>query len=299
MAECKKYMDLISGFADGELADGEKAGLERHLAECPECQALLSAYRSISEAAEEAMEEPPEELAGLVMARIMALPEGAAAESGRRTRKTIMPVIISFVAAAACLALVFIVKPQLFGFSGSSGAAPNAAAPEAAAVSPPALSDAGEDQYAQMKIAPAGQADATDDYGAESTQDTEGSAASPTQTAAGSAEKSTGTATATAAGTAGSTTASPEPSIEPHLMLGAVQSTEADTVKLEKYYAVITIKGQLPDILQAEQQTDNGDGTFNIEVSVQTAEQLISEKYEAVLGSGDATTALVVYTPAS
>ena len=61
------------------------------------------------------------------------------------------------------------------------------------------------------------------------------------------------------------------------------------------YYAVITVTGQLPDVLKDYEKTDAGDGSYLIEVTVSTADQLISKGYEAEPGDDSLTEALVVY----
>jgi anti-sigma factor RsiW len=40
----------LSAYMDGEVPAGERAGIERHLAECPACAATLVEYRSLSTA---------------------------------------------------------------------------------------------------------------------------------------------------------------------------------------------------------------------------------------------------------
>jgi anti-sigma factor RsiW len=293
VAECTKYTNMISGFADGELSDSEKAELQRHLDECPDCMALLSAYRSISEAAEKSMTEPPADFASSVMRRIKALPEDEQAEKftgpARRNRKSYKPVIISLVAAAACLALVFLVSPQLFGFLGGSrtassvpDAAPNAAFDVSAAASAtPAPGEGGTLQAPAAKQADTGSntEGTTQDYAIASTpQLTGGAEPSPS----GQAQPS----------------AAPSASAPPDIQQPQVVSAESLTDYLKEYYAVITIKGQLPDILTEKAKLDNSDGTFNIEITVDLAEQLIKDGFDVQMGNKDMTAALVVYAPA-
>ena len=49
MADCTKYRDMISGFADGEISEKEENEVQRHLEECASCRMLLTLYKSISE----------------------------------------------------------------------------------------------------------------------------------------------------------------------------------------------------------------------------------------------------------
>lgn len=63
------YRMLVSAAIDGEATEAELAELEEHIAGCPECAALLEAYKSVgSELAVEA--EPPAKLAEGVMYRV-------------------------------------------------------------------------------------------------------------------------------------------------------------------------------------------------------------------------------------
>lgn len=48
MNDCEKYSELISALIDGELNDEERAALEAHLAECPDCRRVSEAFSAIS-----------------------------------------------------------------------------------------------------------------------------------------------------------------------------------------------------------------------------------------------------------
>jgi hypothetical protein len=79
----------------------------------------------------------------------------------------------------------------------------------------------------------------------------------------------------------------------------ATAGGDAETAVLPRnsadYYAVITITGQLPDILKDDEKMDAGDGSYLIDISRETAEALIDEGYEAELGDENLTEALVIY----
>ena len=89
MADCTKYRELLSGQADNALTEAENSELMKHLEGCAACRALLSVYRDITCAAEESMEEPPEDFAAGVMRRIKALGNENAAAGRARTKKTL------------------------------------------------------------------------------------------------------------------------------------------------------------------------------------------------------------------
>ena len=289
MADCTKYRELLSGFVDNALTEAEKTELTAHLKGCAACRALLAVYRDVANAAEESMAEPPADFAAGVMQRIKALdsPDGKVSNiaAGRaRTKKSYKPVIISFVAAAACLALAFIVTPQLFQFGGSGKTASMAdapaaeAAPEAyslqAQVQPSAAPAAGTDIALKATESDAGHGDAVRP---ESTENPGG----------GAPDAMTGIM------------ASPVPSAAPSYsgVDGLPHVKNWTTEDLTEYYAVITISGQLPELLAVNARVDNGNGTYTIEVTVDIADQLVRDGYTAEPGNAEKTKVLVIYTP--
>lgn len=68
--ECKEFEILISGSIDRENTAEEECRLQKHLASCPRCRALLSDYAAISKVIGDLSEEPPEALLNGVMAQI-------------------------------------------------------------------------------------------------------------------------------------------------------------------------------------------------------------------------------------
>jgi hypothetical protein len=310
VADCAKYKDLISSFADGELSDKEETEVRKHLDDCPVCQALLTACQSITEACEVSMEEPPEAFAGSVMERIRALPAETAPVAGAKKSRSVRPFIISFVAAAACLALVFIISPQLFSFGGSSKTASSAAS---SAVPAPML-QAQASQARDTGSAAAPKSPAAKSAGTAQAESAPNYAASSEQLMTGAAEAPDGAGSPASAGTgATDDSAAPEAGGQPDAAAAPVPSASAapaasaldgdnavhsDTaVNLEKYYAVISVKGLLPAILTNTAITRNSDGTESAEIPVETADRLIADGYPAVLGNSDALAALVLYTP--
>lgn len=113
MKDCEYYREKISCLIDGELSPEETAGLEAHIAGCPECRALYEAFTAVSAALSEGMEEPTEHIAPSVMQEVRAI-------AGRKKRG----MWIKCLSAAACLALVVLVgaKAGLFGGTSYSGA---------------------------------------------------------------------------------------------------------------------------------------------------------------------------------
>ena len=72
MQECEAALELISAHLDGELTPEETARLEAHLAQCPQCRALLADLTALHEAMPRQEVPPPAGLKDGVMARIAA-----------------------------------------------------------------------------------------------------------------------------------------------------------------------------------------------------------------------------------
>lgn len=149
MKDCEYYREKISCLIDDELSPEEKAELEKHIADCPECRALYDAFTAVSAAVRDGMEEPPEHIAPAIMCSVRAC-------AGAKKRR----VWVKYLSAAACLALVVLIgaKAGLFGGSeyGSSynyadsavGEAENENMDEA-----PKTADVGQDMYSNMERA--------------------------------------------------------------------------------------------------------------------------------------------------
>lgn len=272
MANCKKYREMISCYADGELSEADRSELQKHLEECASCRSLLSLYKSITGAAAELMKEPPDNFAASIMEKIRLLPERENTDKPKAAKpKSLRPVVISFVAAAACLALAFIVSPQLFGFGRSSDMTANV--PMASAAYDTASEEIALDNNAPDSVMKA------------------------TESADTGGEANDGAGTAYQTQLAPTVTAAPMPSDNEAPEYGTYERGVTDEL-LSEYYAVFVIEGLRPDILMDYSMTDNQDGTFSIEISVETANQLIKEGFKPDMGAPEAAKALVKYTPA-
>lgn len=95
---CDEALILISGSIDGQNTQQEEAALQAHLSECPECRALLQAYRDIDGNVADMNVPAPEALLPDIMERIKA-------EQKRKKSKPWRSVI----AAAGLVAAVFAV----------------------------------------------------------------------------------------------------------------------------------------------------------------------------------------------
>ena len=137
MNKCAEYLELISAYADGELAEADKLLVEEHLAECENCSAILDLYRGASAAFAESCVPAPEELLGGVMSGIMTdggVGDGGAEDAGSaggaggdsvnnaNTGKgtVIRMVLTRYVPIAACLVLILLTVPRFLDLNRSS-----------------------------------------------------------------------------------------------------------------------------------------------------------------------------------
>ena len=113
------YRMLVSAAIDGEATEAELAELKEHIAGCPECAALLEAYKAVgSELAVEA--EPPAKLAEGVMYRVKNEKKKRPFAFGRFTA-----------IAAAAIVIIFAGRFALGGLFRAGSAPKDASAPEA------------------------------------------------------------------------------------------------------------------------------------------------------------------------
>lgn len=283
MAECKKNRELISCYADGELSGNEREELEKHLETCVSCRSLLALYRNITKAAAESLEEPPDTFTDSVMRKIKALPEEMKTEvsAANKPRKPIKPILISFVAAAACLALAIMASPGLFSLTGSRNATasiPMASAAPAPAAAYDAAAKADSAEFSALDTGKKAESGGGTDSGAADSE-------SATQ----------GAGTAAQAPLMMEATVIPSPAASAAPQLEGTWKNSVD--ELKKYYAIFIIEGQLPEGVDEKGKTDNNDGTFSVEISVETANKLIQEGFAAEMGAPESVVALVKYTP--
>lgn len=143
---------VLDAYLDGELTPQTAAQVEAHLAQCPDCRALVEGWMTLRDVLAGQEEAPPPGFAGRVMEAVARYP--------RKPRPW-----GKLAAAAACLALIVLMQQGASKISGGDGAvtlysaagggaAPNAAASNAA--------PEGERQESVMDTAPAPGASAAD-----------------------------------------------------------------------------------------------------------------------------------------
>lgn len=311
MADCKEYESMISSYVDGELPEHEEKALLAHLDGCASCRALLSVYQCVSEAAGENLLDVPDGFSVKVMDKIMELPKLQPVTANNKKR-VLRPVAASFLAAAACFALVYFISPQLFDFgprmktgaSTEDSAYMDMAATEA---------DDGAQLYGDEEIymmedgdeATKGTGEMTADSSArESDTTNEGQDNTPPEMGLMAAPVPEETGDPEAAQPADRPTPQPgaqSPAALPQSPGAALSASagdwlEIDEQTLDAYYAVFTFKGALPEILNGIGKTANQDGSYTLVISAETAKQLINDGYTVyVKGNENAQDALVYY----
>lgn len=149
MYTCDQALELLSARLDGALTPQESAGLEEHLARCPDCRALAADLEVLHAAIPGLYQEPPPELKERVMAQIRAesgpisLEEVRKKHSGRKRWR-------AWGAMAAVMAVVFMsaVTMRFGGNGGDTAGIPENAPIQSAApfsAQPEASQSDGED----------------------------------------------------------------------------------------------------------------------------------------------------------
>lgn len=96
MSECEQYIELISAMADGEASSEEEALVREHVKTCESCRAFLDICALTSDALENDLVTPPEELLSRVMS---GLPQTQEKKKAKKPLLRYLPI-------AACLVLV-------------------------------------------------------------------------------------------------------------------------------------------------------------------------------------------------
>ena len=106
---CEEALELLSGHIDGANTPEEEAHLQAHLASCPACRAVLSAYEDLDGSLSALKAEPPAELVQGVMDTIRQEP----AQSSKIRRFPVRGVAATAVAAALLLVIGTTYLPEL------------------------------------------------------------------------------------------------------------------------------------------------------------------------------------------
>jgi hypothetical protein len=315
MADCKEYESMISSYVDGELPEHDKEALLSHLDGCASCRALLSVYQCISEAAGDNLLDVPEGFSVKVMDKIKELPKLQPVTANNKKR-VLRPVAASFLAAAACFALVYFISPQLFDFGSRMK---TGASTEDSAVMDMAATEAsdGAQLYGDEKMYMMEDGDEASKGSGEVPADSEARESDATNEAQDSTPPEMGLMAAPVPEETGDPETTqpvehptPQPPAQPGAQSpaavpqssGAAMLTPAgdwlniDEQTLDAYYAVFTIKGSLPEILSGIEKTTNQDGSYTLVISAETAKQLINDGYTVyVKGNENAQNALVYF----
>lgn len=119
---CEEALELLSGHIDGANTPEEEARLQAHLASCPACRAVLSAYEDLDGSLSALKAEPPAELVQGVMDTIRQEP----AQSSKIRRFPVRGVAATAVAAALLLVIGTTYLPELNRGQDADPASPDA-----------------------------------------------------------------------------------------------------------------------------------------------------------------------------
>lgn len=106
MKDCKQIEELLEAYADGELNETQKAYVEQHVANCPQCKAVLDEYLALNAVIADCTMQAPEGFTERVAAAIKQEKAAAAKPQGKGVRLgRIAPLIGIGVAAMLCLSV--------------------------------------------------------------------------------------------------------------------------------------------------------------------------------------------------
>lgn len=124
MKDCAYYQELISCLIDRELTVDEGEELAAHARTCPKCQAVYTAFSSLSGMLSRDLADPPEELRESIMSEIRRDSIRERHKAPKLNRK-----VLSLAAVAVLvIGIGSLTLPRLLG---RKGASMNAAAPQA------------------------------------------------------------------------------------------------------------------------------------------------------------------------
>lgn len=134
MKECEKYAALLDAFAEGDLFTEDLIQVQRHLMDCPDCQAYLEdlmAMRAAFPTVEET--EVPEGFSARVMAAVAQTPQSSIPPAAEKKPAKKAPWGRVLASLAACCAIVILMKSPILDGGSSAPAAKFAAQAETAA----------------------------------------------------------------------------------------------------------------------------------------------------------------------
>jgi anti-sigma factor RsiW len=107
--KCKRYRDQIEDWLDGELAVDARAGLERHLHDCPDCARYYAQRRAMGSDLKKSLHEWT---AGLqYQPRPLSWRPAEKRPAGRRPWLGFMPRLLAAAAVMMLVTLLFLFRP--------------------------------------------------------------------------------------------------------------------------------------------------------------------------------------------
>ena len=113
MADCIKYMELISSYCDNELTEEEKLKLEAHLKDCANCASIFEAFKNIALAMDETNAAVPDTLLPNIMDKITN-ESTEHADAKMKTFKAVNIVFSRILPIAASFTIILLIAINLF-----------------------------------------------------------------------------------------------------------------------------------------------------------------------------------------
>jgi len=139
--DCRTYQEKLSVFVDGRLSPKEAAAVAAHLADCPDCAALVDQMKRLNEMASATLPEVNPALLATLERRIQAevdrLP--TVDVSAPKAKARIFPIWYRYAAAAASVIIVLAIGRQWYRESGMEIVPSKTAPREMQMTKPPAL----------------------------------------------------------------------------------------------------------------------------------------------------------------
>ncbi len=113
-SDCVELNELVSAYADGELAGADLERVEKHVGDCAECREFVAACRRIDSAVRADLVPPPVEAErwGTMLVQLKAATGSSATKRKWRLHPARVIAFASTMAAACLLGLAFVMLPR-------------------------------------------------------------------------------------------------------------------------------------------------------------------------------------------
>jgi hypothetical protein len=326
---------MISAMADGELSGDESERLRLHIEDCPSCASRLELYGVMSEAASRDEADVPDALLALVSERIAVMPTPRSGRGGApetlsanpprprpvRSRRVSAPAarrrsnLRRLLPVACLIALLFAVRTnrmaennrrELDAITGESAYSrdpdyspgiqhDDSGAGSAAGGGGRPGADEDSAEIGAPEEAPMADAEIAPQY---PSSDSALPAAPPAAAPPGDMPGATGEQSSAQTDDtvpAPDTGDAPQSGLSGSDGAGYETSSAASGYDTSGLYAVISISGELPELLAGKPVIDLGNGEYSIRITRTEADELIGQGYEAKLTGSDLPEAVVIW----